>query len=36
VQKSYASLVENIQNYLKEIGLEEIKAEDILGQIWTV
>jgi hypothetical protein len=36
VQKSYASLVENIQSYLKEIGLEEIKAEDILGQIWTV
>jgi hypothetical protein len=36
VQKSYASLVENIQNYLKEIGLEGIKAEDILGQIWTV
>jgi hypothetical protein len=35
-QKTYASLVENIQNYLKEIGLEEIKAEDILGQIWTV
>jgi hypothetical protein len=35
-QKSYASLVENIQNYLKEIGLEGIKAEDILGQIWTV
>jgi len=36
VQKSYASLVENIQNYLKEIGLEGITAEDILGQIWTV
>jgi len=36
VQKSYTSLVENIQNYLKEIGLEGIKAEDILGQIWTV
>ncbi|MCC6026486.1 MAG: hypothetical protein LM575_05910 [Caldimicrobium sp.] len=36
VQKSYASLVENIQNYLKEIGLEGIKAEDILGQIWSV
>jgi hypothetical protein len=36
VQKSYASLTENIQNYLKEIGLEEIKAEDILGQIWEV
>ena len=34
VRKSYASLVENIQNYLKEIGLEGIKAEDILGQIW--
>jgi len=35
-QKAYASLVENIQKYLKEIGLEGIKAEDILGQIWTV
>jgi hypothetical protein len=34
VQKSYASLIKNIQNYLKEIGLEEIKAEDILRQIW--
>jgi hypothetical protein len=36
VQKSYSSLIENIQNYLKEIGIEGIKAEDILGQIWTV
>ena len=36
VQKSYTSLMENIQNYLKEVGLEGIKAEDILGQIWTV
>jgi len=36
VQKSYASLVENIQNYLKEIGLEGISAEDILGQIWSI
>jgi hypothetical protein len=34
IQKSYNELVESIQNYLKEIGLEEIKAEDILGQIW--
>jgi len=36
VQKSYSNLVSNIQNYLKEIGLDNIKAEDILGQIWTV
>jgi len=36
VQKSYASLVKNIQNYLKEIGLEGISAEDILGQIWSI
>ena len=36
VQKSYSELVSNIQNYLKEIGLDSIKAEDILGQIWTV
>jgi len=36
VQQSYANLVNSIQNYLKEIGLDHIKAEDILGQIWTV
>jgi len=36
VQKSYSNLVSSIQNYLKEIGLDYIKAEDILGQIWTV
>jgi hypothetical protein len=35
VQKSYENLVSSIQNYLKEIGLDNIKAEDILGQIWT-
>jgi len=36
VQKSYSKLVSDIQNYLKEIGLEGISAEDILGQIWSI
>ncbi len=36
VHKSYENLVSSIQNYLKEIGLDNIKAEDILGQVWTV
>jgi len=36
VQKSYAELIKSVQNYLKELGLEGINAEDILGQIWKV
>jgi len=36
IQKSYSELVQNIQNYLNELGLEGIKAEDILGEIWKV